>query len=98
MDVFRGQKDLYILLDLVGPAPYIDLLRSRVGLFRSALLPLNGFQQLLREIGCGLWGAPPKDIDPVCELALLIGSSCKVTDVALAGWTRPLGSSLGSLV
>ena len=31
----REEKDLYILLDLVGPAPYIDLLRSRVGLFRS---------------------------------------------------------------
>ena len=26
----RGEKDLYILLDPVGPAPYIDLLRSRV--------------------------------------------------------------------
>ena len=31
----RGEKDLYILLDPVGPAPYIDLFRSPTVLLRD---------------------------------------------------------------
>ena len=33
-EVMRGQKDLYILLHLFGPAPYIDLFRSQIQFVR----------------------------------------------------------------
>ena len=40
-EVMRGQKDLYILLNLVGPAPYIDLFRSQIQFVRRLFLHIS---------------------------------------------------------
>ena len=42
-EVVRGQTDLYILLNLVGPAPYIDPSRSRIRVVRKLVFADRSF-------------------------------------------------------